>query len=245
MSTSKKTVVVTGASSGLGLAIAKAFLDLGYNVVGNGRSQARLDQAATVLGSPDRFVGVAGDIALPETAKRVFDRAIETFGKVDILVNNAGIFNAKPFADFTVEEIDALIDTNLRGFVYLSQVAAQHMAARKEGHIINITASIALQPDRNVPATLAVLIKGGLNDATRALAIELSPHNVKVSAVAPGIIATPMHAPETHGFLSGLNPAGRLGRSEDIAEAVVYLAQSNFINGVVLPVDGGSSAGRW
>ncbi|SEM17861.1 NAD(P)-dependent dehydrogenase, short-chain alcohol dehydrogenase family [Luteibacter sp. UNCMF331Sha3.1] len=241
----KQTVVVTGASSGLGLSIARAFLDLGYNVVGNGRSQARLDEAAAALGNPERFLGVAGDISLPTTAEALFERAIARFGKVDVLVNNAGIFNAKPFADFTVEEIDALIDTNLRGFVYPSQVAARHMSARKEGHIINITASVALHPDRNVPATIAVLIKGGLNDATRALALELSPYNVKVTAVAPGIIETPMHAPETHGFLSGLNPAGRLGRPEDIADAVVYLANSSFINGVVLPVDGGATTGRW
>jgi NAD(P)-dependent dehydrogenase (short-subunit alcohol dehydrogenase family) len=241
----RQTVIVTGASSGLGFAIAKAFLDLGYNVVGNGRSQARLDEAAASLGHPDRFLAVAGDIALRETAERLFDHAIEAFGQVDVLVNNAGIFIAKPFAEYTTDEIDTLIDTNLRGFIYPSQVAARHMSARKSGHIVNITASLGLQPDRNVPSALPVLIKGGLNDVTRGLAIELSPHNVKVSAVAPGIIETPMHAPETHGFLSGLNPMGRLGRPEDIAEAVVYLVTSKFTNGVVLPVDGGSSAGRW
>jgi len=241
----RQTVIVTGASSGLGFAIAKAFLDLGYNVVGNGRSQARLDEAAASLGHPDRFLAVAGDIALRETAERLFDHAIEAFGQVDVLVNNAGIFIAKPFAEYTTDEIDTQIDTNLRGFIYPSQVAARHMSARKSGHIVNITASLGLQPDRNVPSALPVLIKGGLNDVTRGLAIELSPHNVKVSAVAPGIIETPMHAPETHGFLSGLNPMGRLGRPEDIAEAVVYLVTSKFTNGVVLPVDGGSSAGRW
>lgn len=241
----RQTVIVTGASSGLGFAIAKAFLDLGYNVVGNGRSQARLDEAAVALGNPDRFLAVAGDIALRDTAERLFDHAIEAFGQVDVLVNNAGIFIAKPFAEYTADEIDALIDTNLRGFIYPSQFAARHMAARKSGHIVNITASLGLQPDRNVPSALPVLIKGGLNDVTRGLAIELSPYNVKVSAVAPGIIETPMHAPETHGFLSGLSPMARLGRPEDVAEAVVYLVTSKFTNGVVLPVDGGSSAGRW
>ncbi|WP_448098065.1 SDR family NAD(P)-dependent oxidoreductase [Luteibacter yeojuensis] len=241
----RQTVIVTGASSGLGFAIAKAFLDLGYNVAGNGRSQARLDEAAVALGNPDHFLAVAGDIALRDTAERLFDHAIEAFGQVDVLVNNAGIFIAKPFAEYTTDEIDTLIDTNLRGFIYPSQVAARHMSARKSGHIVNITASLGLQPDRNVPSALPVLIKGGLNDVTRGLAIELSPYNVKVSAVAPGIIETPMHAPETHGFLSGLNPMGRLGRPEDVAEAVVYLVTSNFTNGVVLPVDGGSSAGRW
>jgi NAD(P)-dependent dehydrogenase (short-subunit alcohol dehydrogenase family) len=241
----RNTVIVTGASSGLGFAIAKAFLDLGYNVVGNGRSQARLDEAAAALGNSDRFLAIAGDIALPETAERLFDHAIEAFDQVDVLVNNAGIFIAKPFVEYTSDELDALIDTNLRGFFYPSQVAARHMTARKVGHIVNITANIGIHPDRNVAAALAVLIKGGLNDVTRALALELSPHNVRVSAVAPGIIETPMHAPETHGFLSGLNPMGRLGRPEDIAEAVVYLVRSSFTNGVVLPVDGGASTGRW
>ncbi|NID14149.1 SDR family NAD(P)-dependent oxidoreductase [Luteibacter yeojuensis] len=241
----RNTVIVTGASSGLGFAIAKAFLDLGYNVVGNGRSQARLDEAAAALGNSDRFLTVAGDVASPETAERLFDHAIEAFGQVDVLVNNAGIFIAKPFAEYTPEDIDAVIDTNLRGFIYPSQVAVRHMAARKSGHIVNITANIGLHPDRNVPAALAVLIKGGLNDVTRGLALELSPHNVRVSAVAPGIIETPMHAPETHAFLSGLNPMGRMGRPEDIAEAVVYLVRSTFTNGVVLPVDGGASTGRW
>jgi NAD(P)-dependent dehydrogenase (short-subunit alcohol dehydrogenase family) len=241
----RNTVIVTGASSGLGFAIARAFLDLGWNVVGNGRSQARLDEAATALGNSERFLAIAGDIALPETSERLFDHAVEAFGQVDVLVNNAGIFIAKPFAEYTREEIDALIDTNLRGVVYPSQVAARHMVARKSGHIVNITANIALHPDRNVPAALPVLIKGGLNDVTRALALELSPYNVRVSAVAPGIIETPMHSPETHGFLSGLNPMGRLGRPEDIADAVVFLVRSSFTNGVVLPVDGGASTGRW
>jgi NAD(P)-dependent dehydrogenase (short-subunit alcohol dehydrogenase family) len=197
MSTSQ-TVVVTGASSGLGFAIAKAFLDLGYNVVGNARSQGRLDEAAAALGNSGRFVGVAGDIALPETAERLFRQAIDAFGQVDILVNNAGIFNAKPFVDYSVEDLDAMVDTNLRGFIYPSQVAARHMVARKSGHIINITASIAMHPDRNVTAAIPVLIKGGMNEATRALALELSPHNVRVTAVAPGIIDTPMYTPDVH-----------------------------------------------
>jgi NAD(P)-dependent dehydrogenase (short-subunit alcohol dehydrogenase family) len=244
MSTNK-TVIVTGASSGLGFAIARAFLDLGHNVVGNARTQERLDTAAKALGNPDRFLGVAGDISLPETAERLLDHALEAFGQVDILVNNAGIFVARPFVDFTPAEIDSVIDTNLRGFIYPSQVIGRHMVSRREGSIVNVTASVALQPDRNVPGTMAVLTKGGLNDVTRGLAIEFSQYNVRVNAVAPGVIDTPMHSPETHEFLSRLNPAGRLGTPEEIAEAVVYLANASFINGVVLPVDGGGTAGRW
>jgi NAD(P)-dependent dehydrogenase (short-subunit alcohol dehydrogenase family) len=242
---SNKTVIVTGASGGLGLAIARAFLDLGYNVVGNARTQERLDTAHAELGNSDRFLGVAGDISLPETAERLLDHALEAFGQVDVLVNNAGIFVARDFVDFTTADIDSVIDTNLRGFIYPTQVVARHMISRKQGSIVNITASVSMQPDRNVPGTMAVLTKGGLNAITRGLSIELSRHNISVNAVAPGVIDTPMHSPETHEFLSGLNPAGRLGTSEEIAEAVVYLAQASFINGVVLPVDGGGTAGRW
>ena len=240
-----KTVIITGASSGLGFAMAKAFLDLGYNVVGNARTQGRLDAAAAELGNPDRFLGVAGDISLPETAERLLDHALEAFGKVDVLVNNAGIFVARDFVDFTAAEIDSVIDTNLRGFIYPTQVIARHMVSRNQGSIVNVTASVSMQPDRNVPGTMAILTKGGLNAVTRGLAVELSRHNVRVNAVAPGIIDTPMHSPETHEFLSRLNPAGRLGTPEEIAEAVVYLAEASFINGVVLPVDGGGTAGRW
>jgi NAD(P)-dependent dehydrogenase (short-subunit alcohol dehydrogenase family) len=241
----QKTVVVTGASSGLGYAIAEAFLGLGYNVVGNARTASRLAAAAARLGSPERFLAVEGDIAQRDTAERIFEKGIARFGQVDVLVNNAGIFNAKPFVDYSVEELDALIDTNLRGFVYPSQAAARHMSARRDGHIITITASIAMQPSGNAPAALPVLIKGGLNDVTRALAIELAPHNVKVSAVAPGIIDTPMHSPETHEFLNKLSPMGRIGKPADVADAVVFLAQAGFASGVILPIDGGASAGTW
>jgi NAD(P)-dependent dehydrogenase (short-subunit alcohol dehydrogenase family) len=129
--------------------------------------------------------------------------------------------------------------------VYASQAAARHMIERRQGHIINITASIALQPNLAVPAMLPVLIKGGLNQATRALALELSPYNIKVNAVAPGIIDTPMHDPAAREFLKGLQPAGRVGRVEEIADAVLYLSDADFTTGVVLPVDGGMSVGKW
>jgi NAD(P)-dependent dehydrogenase (short-subunit alcohol dehydrogenase family) len=241
----KKTVVVTGASSGLGYAIAEAFLGLGYNVIGNARTASRLAEAASRLGHPDNFLAVEGDIAERGTAERIFEKGIARFGQIDVLVNNAGIFIVKPFAEYTNDEIDALIDTNLRGFVYPSQLAARHMSERGEGHIINITASLAMQPSAHLPAALPLLIKGGLNNATKALAIELASRNVKVSAVAPGIIDTPMHSPETHGFLNGLSPMGRIGTAKDVADAVVYLAQAEYATGVILPIDGGSSAGTW
>lgn len=240
-----RTVVITGASSGIGFGLAKAFLAQGFNVVGNARSAERLEQARAQLGSPAGFVGVAGDIARPQTARQLIDAGIEAFGQVDVLVNNAGFFLPKPFLDYSPEDVDSLLETNLKGVVYASQAAATHMIERRQGQIITITAAIALQANIDVPAALPVLIKGGLNQVTRALALELSPHNIQVNAVAPGIIETPMHDPATHEFLKGLQPAGRIGQVEDIAEAVLYLAGASFTTGVVLPVDGGMSSGKW
>ncbi len=242
---STKTAIITGASSGIGLALAAAYLERGHNVVGNARTASRLDQAAEKLGRPAGFLPVAGDIAQPETAAQLFARATEKFGHVDILINNAGIFSAKPFADYTSADIDSLVATNLRGFVHPTQAAIRHMAPRRQGHIVTITASIALQPLANVPATLPILIKGGLNQATKALALELAPHNIKVSAVAPGIIDTPLYSPDMHGFLNTLQPTGHIGSARDIADAVLYLTEANFVTGIVLPVDGGMTAGRW
>ena len=245
MNAAARTVVITGASSGIGLALARAYLERGFNVVGNARTAERLEQARAQLGNPGNFYGVAGDIAEPDTAEALFNVAKARFGKVDILVNNAGIFTAKPFHTSTPEEVERLVDTNLKGFFYPSQQAAVHMAANREGHIVNITASIAIQPNAKVPAVLPVLVKGGLNSATRALALELAEHNVKVSAVAPGIIDTPLHDQGAHDFLRTLQPSGRFGQVQDIVDAVLYLTDARFTTGVVLSVDGGATAGTW
>jgi NAD(P)-dependent dehydrogenase (short-subunit alcohol dehydrogenase family) len=245
MNTQNKTVVITGASSGIGFALTKAYLERGYNVVGNARTIGRLNAAADKLGAPSNFLAVAGDIADPETARVLFERAIATFGRVDILVNNAGIFIAKPVADYTTEDFDAIAGTNLKGFFYPTQQAAAHMSANGAGHIVNITASIALQPNVSVPALLPVLIKGGINAATRGLALELAASNVQVSAVAPGIIDTPLHDSGTHEFLKSMQPVGRIGAVQDIVDAVLYLTDAKFVTGVIVPVDGGTTAGRW
>lgn len=240
-----RTVIITGATSGIGFALAEAYLKRGFNVVGNARTPERLREAAAKLGNPANFLPVAGDIALPATAQALFAQAVARFGRVDILVNNAGIFQVKPFADFTPEDVDALVATNLKGFVYPSQLAAKHMSANRSGHIVTITASIAEHPNAQVPATVPILIKGGLNSATRALALELAPHEVKVNAVAPGIINTPLHAPEWADFLKTLQPLGRIGTTAEIVNAVLHLTDADFITGTVLTVDGGMGAGKW
>ena len=245
MKTHPKTILITGASSGIGLALAGAYLQRGDNVVGNARTIERLQQAAASLGSPDNFLAVAGDVADPAVGTALVQRAVERFGQVDVLINNAGIFNAKPFVEYTPEELEALVNTNLKGFFYPSQAAARHMVERKAGHIVNITASIALQPNQNVPAVLPVLLKGGINQATKALALELAPHNIQVTAVAPGIVDTPLYTKDMHGFLDTLQPAGRIGTTQEIVDAVLYLSGAGFTTGIVLPVDGGMSSGKW
>ncbi|WP_176057446.1 SDR family oxidoreductase [Paraburkholderia sp. BCC1876] len=245
MNNEARTVVITGASSGIGFALAQAYLARGDNVVGNARTIERLEAAAQKLGNPPNFLTVAGDIADPATSRTLFERAIAAFGKVDVLVNNAGIFIAKPIANYTDDHLDALINTNLKGFFYPTQQAAEHMARNRQGHIVSITASIAMQPTAKVPALLPVLIKGGLNQATRALALELASSNVKVSAVAPGAIDTPLHDPSRHAFMKTLQPAARLGSTKDIVDAVLYLTDAEYTTGVVLAVDGGATAGTW
>jgi NAD(P)-dependent dehydrogenase (short-subunit alcohol dehydrogenase family) len=244
---SNRTVIVTGASSGIGFAVAKAYLERGYNVVGNARTLERLESAAAKLGNPVNFLLVPGDISLPATAAALFERAIAAFGKVDILINNAGIFIAKPVGDYTEADVDAIVSTNLKGFFYPSQQAAEHMSKNKDGHIVTITASIAMQPNVKVPALLPILIKGGLNHATRGLAIELAASNVRVNAVAPGIIETPLHSDDadTKAFLKTLAPMGATGETQDVVNAVLYLTDSTFTSGTVMVVDGGSTAGTW
>ena len=182
---------------------------------------------------------------IDKRARRLIQAGIDAFGQIDVLVNNAGFFLPKPFIEYSPEDIQGMLETNLKGVVYASQAAAAHMIERRQGHIINITAAVALQPNIAVPAALPVLIKGGLNQVTRALALELSSHNIQVNAVAPGIIETPMHDPASFDFLNGLQPAGHIGCVSDIADAVLYLANAGFTTGVVLPVDGGMSVGKW
>ena len=186
-----------------------------------------------------------GDVADPETAASLTRTAVERFGSVDLLVNNAGIFLAKPFAESTVDDYQRLVATNLTGFLHVTQSAVRQMRTQASGHIVTITTSLASQPVQGVSASLAILTKGGLNAITRALAIEYAKDGIRVNAVAPGIVDTAMHAPQSHEFLQTMHPIQRLATVDEIVDAVLYLAEAPFVTGEVLHVDGGAHAGRW
>ena len=235
-----KTIIVTGASSGIGLALTRAFLERGHHVVANSR---RISTAGTLAPS-EALSLVDGDIAQPDVAARVID-ATERFGGLDLLVNNAGVFIPKPFTDYTPDDFATLVATNLSEFLHVTQAAVRRMRARRAGHVVTITTSLADQPIAGVPAALPILTKAGLNAVTKALAIEHAVEGIRFNAVAPGIIDTPMHKPEAHGFLKQLHPIARLGTPEEIVEAVLYLDGAAFVSGEVLHVDGGAHAGRW
>lgn len=236
MSNEQKVAVITGASQGIGAALVQAYRTAGYRVVANSRSIRPVDDSDMMT--------VAGDIANPETAERIINDGIKRFGRIDTLVNNAGIFTAKPFTQFSLQEWERNISTNLTGFFHITQRAIEKMQKQGSGHVVQITTSLADQPVRGVPSVLASLTKGGLNAATKSLAIEYAPQHIRVNAVAPGVIKTPMHPPETHAGLASLHPVGRMGEIEDIVEAVLFLERSSFITGEILHVDGGQSAGR-
>jgi NAD(P)-dependent dehydrogenase (short-subunit alcohol dehydrogenase family) len=237
MSAEQKVAVVTGASQGIGADLVRAFLGRGYRVVANSRS-IKPEAAAEVL-------AIAGDIAEPAVAERVISGAVDKFGRVDTLINNAGIFISKPFTEYTEADFARKISVNLAGFFYVSQRAIRQMLAQGGGHVVNVTTTMVGQPVKSVPAALASLTKGGLDAVTRSLAIEYADKGIRVNAVAPGVIKTPMHAPETHAFLAGLHPMGRMGETGDVVEAVLYLESAGFVTGETLHVDGGAHAGHW
>jgi NAD(P)-dependent dehydrogenase (short-subunit alcohol dehydrogenase family) len=188
---------------------------------------------------------VEGDIADAATADRIVSAALDRFGRIDTLVNNAGIFIGKSFTDYSDADFVAMMAVNLAGFFHVTRKAASWMLGAGSGHVVNITATIAEQPMTVLPAALAALAKGGLNAVTRSLAIEYAARGVRVNAVAPGAVRTPMHSPDTHIFLAGLQPMGRMGEARDVVDAVLYLEKATFVTGEILHVDGGASAGRW
>jgi NAD(P)-dependent dehydrogenase (short-subunit alcohol dehydrogenase family) len=236
MGAEQKVAIVTGASQGIGSALVKAYRDRNYRVVANSRS-------IKPSSDPD-IVAVPGDVADPKTAQRIVSEALERFGRVDTLVNNAGIFVAKPFTDYTEEDYLSVLAINLGSFFHLTRRVAAEMLKQGSGHIVQITTSLVDHANSNVPSVLASLTKGGLNAATKSLAIEYASKGVRVNAVAPGVIKTPMHAPETHEFLSKLHPVGRMGEAKDIVDAVLFLESAPFVTGEILHVDGGQSAGH-
>ncbi|MFG2915650.1 SDR family NAD(P)-dependent oxidoreductase [Kitasatospora sp. NPDC048298] len=232
----QKVAVVTGASQGIGAALVDAYRKLGHAVVATSRTIAPSEDAGILT--------VPGDIADPATAERLVAAAVERFGRIDTLVNNAGLFVAKPFTDYTAADYAVVTGVNLTGFFRLTQLAVGQMLGQGGGHVVNITTSLVDNADARVPSVLASLTKGGLQSATKSLAIEYATRGIRVNAVSPGTVRTPMHAPETHEYLAALQPVGRLGEIVDIVDAVLYLENASFVTGEILHVDGGVSAGH-
>ncbi|MFF5075711.1 SDR family NAD(P)-dependent oxidoreductase [Actinoplanes sp. NPDC000266] len=230
-----KVAVVTGASQGIGAATVAAYRKLGYRVVANSRGITAPDDPGVLA--------VPGDIADPEVGARVIEAARTEFGRVDTLVNNAGVFVAKPFTDYTAEDIDLVVGVNLRGFVTITQHAVAAMLERGGGHVVTITTTLTDHSHSDEPAALTPLTKGGLNSATKALAIEYASRGLRFNAVSLGVIKTGMHPPETYDTLAGLHPLGRMGEIGDVTDAILYLENAHFVTGEILHVDGGQSAG--
>lgn len=235
----KKTAIVTGASRGIGAGLVEAFLNRGYNVVATSR---HVSQSLTA--SP-RLVLVDGDIGKQDTAVKNVEAAIKHFGTIDVLVNDAGIYRAKPFTEFTTEDFNALVSTNLLGFLYITQLAVKQMLKQKSGNVVTITASSADQPIAGDNGSVSMITKGGLNTVIRSLAIEYAKEGIRFNAVAPGVVDTPMHKDDDRKFLKTLQPMGTMVSIQDVVDAVLYLSQASEVTGEVLHVDGGAHAGRW
>jgi NAD(P)-dependent dehydrogenase (short-subunit alcohol dehydrogenase family) len=231
-----KVAVITGASRGIGAGLVAAYRREGHAVVATSRSIGPAADPAVVT--------VAGDIADPGTADRVMAAALERFGRVDTLVNNAGVFVGKPFTDYSIEDFDQVTRVNLSGFFHITQRAVDHMRGRGAGHVVSITTTLVEHADSHVPSALASLTKGGVAAATRSLAIEYAATGIRVNAVSPGVIKTPMYEPADYDGLAELHPMGRMGEIEDVVRGVLYLEASPFVTGEFLHVDGGQSAGR-
>jgi NAD(P)-dependent dehydrogenase (short-subunit alcohol dehydrogenase family) len=234
--TESKVAVITGASQGIGAALVTAYRDRDYRVVATALSMEPL--------SGDDVLVVSGDITDRETAERAIAQGIARFGRIDTLVNNAGIFISKPFTQYTEVDYAAIVGINLTGFFHITQLAVAEMEKQGNGHIVQITTSLVDHAIAGVPAVLAALTKGGLNAATRSLAIEYAQRGIRVNAVAPGTIKTPMHSVAEYAQLAALHPVGRLGEISDIVDAILYLEGASFVTGEILHVDGGQSAGH-
>ena len=242
MPSQHKTVIVTGASKGIGACIVTTFLERGYSIVANSRNITK----SGAFASSDNLALVDGDIGGMATAAAVVETARRKFGSIDALINNAGIFIAKPFTSYTPEDFKVLTSINLNGFIYISQLVIQQMLAQKSGgSIVNITASLAEHPIAGVSAAVAMITKGGIDAVTRNLAMEYAKDGIRVNAVAPGVVDTPMHENDPKDFLNSLSPLGHMSSAQDIADAVLYLNEARQVTGEVLHVDGGAHVGKW
>jgi NAD(P)-dependent dehydrogenase (short-subunit alcohol dehydrogenase family) len=236
MASGQKVAVITGASQGIGAALVKAYRDRNYRVVATARS--------ITPSNDDEILVVQGDIADPKTAETVIAAGLDRFGRIDTLVNNAGIFMAKPFTRYSEADFAAMLGVNLAGFFHVTQRAIAEMEKQGSGHVVQITTSLVDHANSSVPSVLTSLTKGGLAAATKSLAIEYAGRGIRVNAVSPGIIKSPMHKVETHAQLAAMHPVGRMGEMSDIVEAVLYLESAGFVTGEILHVDGGQAAGH-
>jgi NAD(P)-dependent dehydrogenase (short-subunit alcohol dehydrogenase family) len=238
----RKTAIVTGASQGIGAGIVKALVERGFNLVANSRKMT----LSTEVAAGDRVALVDGHIGEPATAAKVVETALSRFKSIDVLVNNAGIFFTKPFTDYTGEDFKSLVSTNLEGFLYVTQLAIKQMLAQKTGgSIVTITAALARNPIRGVPAAVPMITKGGLETITQHLAMEYAKDGIRVNAVAPGAVYTPMHRNTPKDVMEGLSPMGRPSTVKDITDAVIYLTDAATVTGDILYVDGGAHFCRW
>jgi NAD(P)-dependent dehydrogenase (short-subunit alcohol dehydrogenase family) len=238
----QKTIIVTGGSKGIGAGVVTAFLDRGYNVVANSRSITK----SNGFKPSDRLALVDGNIAEAAIAEKIVEVAKSKFGSIDALVNNAGIFFSKHFTEYTAEDLRSLVSVNIDGFLFISQLAIKQMLAQKAGgSIVNITSTMVDHPIAGANATVPMITKGGLEAVTRSLAMEYVKQGIRVNAVAPGIVDTPMHDNDPKDFLRTLQPMGQISDVKDIVDAIVYLTEAGQVTGEVLHVDGGAHVGKW
>ena len=233
---------MTGASQGIGAGIVKAFVERGFNVVVNSRNMTQ----STEIAASSQVALVDGHIGQLATAAKIVEAALSRFKSIDILVNNAGIFFTKPFTEYTAEDFKSLVSTNVEGFLYITQLVIRQMLAQKTGgSIVTITAALARNPIRGVTATVPMITKGGLETIMQHLAMEYAKDGIRVNAVAPGVVYTPLHKDTPKEVMESLSPMGRPSTVKDIADAVMYLTDAPTVTGDILYVDGGSHFGRW